>query len=59
MTSRVVYFNELCKMIEKLVFVLLVIRYDRQNRRQEEIVTFLCTLLNLTLIHELNFKHMK
>lgn len=44
-------FNKLCKVIEKLVFVLLVIWYDQQNRRQEETVTFLCTLLNLTLIH--------
>lgn len=52
-------FNKHCKVIEKLVFVLLIICFDWQNRRQEEIVAFLCTLLNLTLIHVLNFKRVK
>lgn len=52
-------FNKHCKVIEKLVFVLLIIWFDWQNRRQEEIVAFFCTLLNLTLIHVLNFKRMK
>lgn len=53
-------FNEHCKeWLKNLRFVLLIIWYDQQNRRQEEIVTFLYTSLNLILICVINFKLMK
>lgn len=52
-------FNEHCKeWLKNLRFVLLIIWYDQQNRRQEEIVTFLYTSLNLILICVINFKLM-
>lgn len=37
-------FNEHCKGVVKLVVFVLIIQYDQndQNRREEEIITFLC-----------------